>query len=338
MLDRADSPNPGLPPPRRRRSRPGRARSKRAETEAEAAFLAGAALARLDAVVRRKPALGRRFPPAPRAQRRRRERARAPAGPRTRRLCATRSISPGRAPIPGRRDGGSSPGANCPPARPGNGVRLSTPPPRSWGSRTTRRLQEAIDAAEACAADKRPAPFAAAQVFGLARRALTANAGRRSLGRPGRGGRAARGLARRRRARAAAQMAVRAALARRAAVRGRGAARGGRPRRRRGDDAILFAYAKGGGARLRSLRRARAAGAKAAGGPPKLRAKGAPAALQALLDDDSLERRDENRRAFGARGATTVRPAGRPRGGARTDRTRDVPALRALSDGADPET
>ena len=47
-------------------------------------------------------------------------------------------------------------------------------------------MQEAIDAAEACAGGNRPAPFAAAHVFALARRALTQGAGRRSLG--GRGG------------------------------------------------------------------------------------------------------------------------------------------------------
>ena len=47
-------------------------------------------------------------------------------------------------------------------------------------------LQEAIDAAEACAGGARPAPFAAAHAFALARRALTPGAGRQSLG--GRGG------------------------------------------------------------------------------------------------------------------------------------------------------
>src|SRR5271165_2153772 len=47
-------------------------------------------------------------------------------------------------------------------------------------------LQEAVDAAEASAGDKRPAPFAAARVFALARRALTQGARRQSLG--GRGG------------------------------------------------------------------------------------------------------------------------------------------------------
>ena len=66
MLARADSPElqslPAAPPA----AFPAWARAaKPPESEAEAAFLAGAALARLDAVVRRKPALGRRFPPAP---------------------------------------------------------------------------------------------------------------------------------------------------------------------------------------------------------------------------------------------------------------------------------
>ena len=43
-------------------------------------------------------------------------------------------------------------------------------------------LQEAIDAAEACAAGRLPAPFAVARVFGLARGALTQSAGRPPLG------------------------------------------------------------------------------------------------------------------------------------------------------------
>ena len=66
---------------------------------------------------------------------------RGPAGPRTRRLCATRSISPGRAAIPGPRDGGSSPGGNCPPARRGIGADRSRPPPRSSRSQATRRCK-----------------------------------------------------------------------------------------------------------------------------------------------------------------------------------------------------
>jgi hypothetical protein len=47
-------------------------------------------------------------------------------------------------------------------------------------------LQEAVDAAEAGAGDKQPAPFAAARVFGLARRTLTQGAQSPSAG--GRGG------------------------------------------------------------------------------------------------------------------------------------------------------
>ena len=47
-------------------------------------------------------------------------------------------------------------------------------------------LEEALEAAEACAASARPAPFAAARAFALARRALTSGAGRPSAG--GRGG------------------------------------------------------------------------------------------------------------------------------------------------------
>src|SRR5208282_3044951 len=47
-------------------------------------------------------------------------------------------------------------------------------------------LEEAIEAAEAGAGGHRPAPFAAARVFGLARRAPTLGAGGRSPG--GRGG------------------------------------------------------------------------------------------------------------------------------------------------------
>ena len=164
---------------------------------------------------------------------------------------------------------------------------VSTPPPRSWGSRTTRRLQEAIDAAEACAGDKRLAPFAAAQVFAFARRALTPNAGRQSLGRPGRAGRAARGLARRSRARPAPQMAVRAPIARRTAVRARSAARGGRRRRRRRGERSCSPTPR---ARQRACDLSAELGRRAQkllATQPKLRAKGAPAALQALLDEDS---------------------------------------------------
>ena len=107
-------------------------------------------------------------------------------------------------------------------------------------------LEEALEAAEACAAAARPAPFAAARVFALARRALTV--GRRApvAWRPGRGGRAAGGLARRRRARAAAELAVRPPLARRGIVPGRRAAAGDVENPADGAETtrVVFAYAK----------------------------------------------------------------------------------------------
>ena len=75
------------------------------ESDAEAAFLAGAALARLDAIVRENPPWAGVWRRRLALERRRGERRAAPAAPRTRRRCATRSISPGRAPIPDPRDG-----------------------------------------------------------------------------------------------------------------------------------------------------------------------------------------------------------------------------------------
>ena len=198
-------------------------------------------------------------------------------------------------------------------------------------------LQEAVDAAEACAAGDRPAPFAAAQVFGLARRALTPNAGRPSLG--GRGGEGE----------LLAAWLADAVLAQRlkwpfalpllaAPLFSGGGRRAGRDVGDAADGAIVFAYARAA-ARACDLsaelgRRAQ----KLLAAQPKLRAKGAGAALRGVARRRLLQRVLENWRAIvGARSATAVRPAGRARGGARTDRTRDVPALRALSDGADPK-
>ena len=71
---------------------------------------------------------------------------------------------------------------------------------------------------------------------------------------------------------------------------------------------------------------------------PKLRAKGAGAALRALLDEDCSPPRRQSAGNFGARRAAAVRPAGCARRDPGTDRTRDLPALRALSDGAGPKT
>ena len=146
-------------------------------------------------------------------------------------------------------------------------------------------LQEAIDAAEA-GEGNRPAPFAAAQVFGLTWRALKPNAGRRPLG--GRGGEgellaawlADAALAQRLKWPFALPLlpsALFAGAGRRAAGDGADGAEG----------AIVFAYAKGA-ARVRPFGGAGRRAQKLLAAQPKLRANGAGAALQALLDDNSL--------------------------------------------------
>ena len=150
-------------PPRRRRSRPGRAPSTRPETRAEAAFLAGAALARLDAIVRENPpwagvwrqrlALGAAAASVRRAGRSEDEaalrdalhltRPGADPGPAGRRLLAWRALA----------------------ARSVGQWRSSIAAAAEvLGVPHDEALQEAIDAAEACAAGARPAPFAAARV------------------------------------------------------------------------------------------------------------------------------------------------------------------------------
>src|SRR5208282_1216672 len=136
--------------------------------------------------------------------------------------------------------------------------------------------------AEAGAGDKRPAPFAAAQVFALARRALTQGAWRQSLG--GRGGEgellaawlADCVLAQRLKWPFALPLLA-AALFAGAGPRAAGDGADG------AEGAIVFAYAK---AAARACDLSAELGLLAA--QPKLRAKGAPAALAALLDEDSL--------------------------------------------------
>jgi hypothetical protein len=63
----------------------------------------------------------------------------APAGPRTRRLCATRSTSAGPGAIPDPQEGSFSPAGSSPPVRPGNGGPRWPPPPRFSGLLTTTR-------------------------------------------------------------------------------------------------------------------------------------------------------------------------------------------------------
>ena len=256
------------------------------ESEAEAAFLAGAALARLDAVVRENPpwagvfrrrlALSAAAASVARAGRAEDEaglrdafhltRPGADPGPAGRRLIAWRELS----------------------ARSVGHWRSSFHAAvELLGVRNDEALQEAVDAGEACAAGGRPAPFAAARVFGLTRRALTPNAGRRPLG-----GRAGEGEL------LAARLAD-AVLAQRlkwpfalpllaAPLFSTSVRRAGGDGADGAEGAVVFAYAKGA-ARACDLsaelgRRAQ----KLMAAQPKLRAKGAGAALQALLDEDSL--------------------------------------------------
>ena len=131
------------------------------------------------------------------------------------------------------------------------------------------------------------APFAAAQVFALAGRALTQDAGRRSAaGRGGEGELIAAWLAD---GVLAQRLKWPFALPLLATALFSGAARyAGDDVRDGAEGAIVFAYAKAA-ARACDLsaelgRRAQ----KLQGAAPKLRAKGAWAALAALLDDDSL--------------------------------------------------
>ncbi len=287
MLDRADSQGIQSLPTALPAAFPVWARPKNPlESEAEVAFLAGAALCRLDAVVRENPPWAGIF---------RRRLALAAA--------AASVLRAGRAEDEARlRDAFhlTRPGADPGPA--GRTLiawwELSARSVGHWrssfhaaaevlGVPHDEALQEAIDAAEAGAAGGRPAPFAAAQVFGLARRALTPSAGRRSIGsRGGEGELLATWLAD---AVLAQRLRWPFALPLLAAPLFAG---GGR--RAGGDVAdgaegtIVFAYAKAA-ARAVDLsaelgRRAQ----KLQDVAPKLRAKGAGAALQALLDEDSL--------------------------------------------------
>jgi hypothetical protein len=254
------------------------------ESDAEAAFLAGAALARLDAIVRENPAwagvwrqrlgLSAAAASARRAGRTEDEaslrdafhlsRPGADHGPAEKHLLAWRELS------------ARSVGQWCSSFHAAAEV-LGVPHDEA--------SQEAIDAAQACAGGNRPAPFAAARVFGLARRALTQGARSPSAG--GRGGEGELLAAWLADAVLAQGLNWPFALPLVAAPLFSDA-----ERRKGGDVAdggtIVLAYAKGAaracdlsaelGRRAQKLRAAQ----------PKLRAKGAGAALAALLDDDSL--------------------------------------------------
>ena len=147
------------------------------ETDAEAAFLAGAALARLDAIVRENPAWSGVW---------RQRLALRAAAASVRRAGRTEDEAALRDAFHLTRPGGD-PG---PAGRFLLAIReLTARTTRQWRSSFAaaaevlrvphdEALEEALEAAEACGAGARPAPFAAARAFALARSALTSGVGR----------------------------------------------------------------------------------------------------------------------------------------------------------------
>ena len=274
------------------------------ETEAEAAFLAGAALSRLDAIVRENPPWAgvwrqRLALSAAAASVRRAGRAEDEAALRD----AFHLSRPGGDPGPA----GKFLLANR---------EVAARPTRQWrssfdaatevlGVPHDEALEEALEAAEACAASTRPAPFAAARAFALARRALTPGAGRLSPG--GRGGEGELLAAWLADAVLAQRLNWPFALPLLAAslLPGAGRRAGGPENPANGGETtrVVFAYAKGaaGAVDLAGDLARRAEKVEKAG--PKLRAKGAPAALRALLDEDCLAASSELGRQISERGA-----------------------------------
>jgi Protein of unknown function (DUF1403) len=288
MLARADSLGMSGPSAAAPAAFPPWARAKnRPDSEAEAAFLAGAALARLDATLRENPPWAGVF--------------------RQRLALAAAAVSVVRA---GRAEDQTAlrdafhltrPGADPGPA--GQHLlawrELVARPAGQWRSSIAvaaevlavpneEALQQAIDAVEAGAGGARPAPFAAAQVFAFARRALTPSAGRRSLG--GRGGEGellaawlADGVLAQRLKWPFALPLLAAPLFAGGDRRATGGLADGAETAR-----VLFATAR---AAARACDLSAELGRRAQRlfeAAPKLRAKGAGAALLALLDDDSL--------------------------------------------------
>ena len=310
------------------------------ETEAEAAFLAGAALARLDAIVRQNP---------PWAGVWRQRLAFSAAAANVRRAGRTEDEAALRDAFHLSRPGGD-------PGPAGKfllaGRELAARPTRQWRSSLAaaagvlrvahdEALGEALEAAEACGASARPAPFAAARAFALARRALTSGPGRQSPG--GRGGEgelfaawlADAVLAQRLNWPFALPLLAAALFSGRRAARRRPR----RPGRRRRDDAGRLRLRQGGGGRRRPRGRSCAAGGKPGEGRAQIARQGGRGRVAGAARRGLPRRIVTNWRAnVGARRAAAVRPAGCARRDPGTDRTRDVPALRALSDGARPKT
>jgi Protein of unknown function (DUF1403) len=257
------------------------------ESDAEAAFLAGAALFRLDALIRENPAW---------------------TGVLAKRLALSAAVASvtraGRAQDEARlRDAIHLSRPGCDPGPAGRKLlawrALTERSSGHWRSAVViaaqillvpqdEAFQEAVTAAEVCAGGAKLAPFAAARAFGLACRALTPVVGRQSLaGRGGEGELLAAWLADSVLAQKlnwpVALPLLTATLFSSAGRRERGDFDDGAETAR-----ILSAYAKAAaGACDLSAELGRRA-KKLLEAQPKLRAKGARAALQALLDDDSL--------------------------------------------------
>ena len=283
MLARADLQGIQGLPPASARPFPGWARPVHApETEAEAAFLAGAALAHLDAIVRENPPWAGVF---------RQRLALSAAAASVARAGRAENEAALRDVFHLRR-GGGDPG-------PAGKVllawrELAARPTRQWrssfvaaakflGIAHDETLQETLEAAAAGVASARPAPFAAARVFAVA----GSLGGRPSLSRGGEGEALAAWLA-------DAVLAERLnwpfALPMLAApLRSPGAraamcdlADGARNTR------VLFAYAQAAAQACDLSAELGRRAQKLFQAAPQLRAKGAGAALRALLDEDLL--------------------------------------------------
>ena len=274
------------------------------ETEAEAAFLVGAALARLDAIIRQN---------LPWAGVWRQRLALSAAAANVRRAGRTEDEFALRDAFHLNRPGGD-PG-------PAGRVLLASRelgrrPTRQWRSslaaavevlrvRHDEALEEALEAAEACAASARPAPFAAARVFELTRRALTSGAERQSAG--GRGGEGellaawlADAVLAQRLNWPFALPLLAASLSPRAGRRVGGVenpADGGETTR------VVFAYARAAAGAVDLAGDLARRAEKLERAAPKLRAKGAGAALRALLGEDCLAASSEIGGQLSERGA-----------------------------------
>ena len=281
MLARADSQGIHSLPAASAGPFPGWARTVNApESQAEAAFLAGAALARLDAIVRDNPPWAGVF---------RRRLALAAAAASVARAGRAEDEAALRDAFHLRR-GGGDPG-------PAGKVLLAwrelcARPTRQWrssfvaaaealGIAHDEALQERLEAADACLASARPAPFAAARVFAAA----SGLGGRPSLrGRGGEGEALAAWLAD---AVLAERLNWPSALPLLAAQ-----LRSPAARRAPGDGAetnrVLFAYAQAAAQACDLSAELGRRAQKLFQAAPKLRAKGAGAAVRALFDEDSL--------------------------------------------------